>query len=332
MKAKVRKKAVLRKKKFYDYKRDGVTQSLLITWMTCRMRAKWFLEGWSSGKVRVALTFGTIVHGVLEHVYNLVRKKKITRIPNAKLISKIVKRVERQWLKENPGVDSRALEDLDMCCLIAEATLPEYFRFWWKKDSKEITWQRLEQKFSIPFVDKKGRKTLIRGKKDGVFGDDVLRLFETKTKSKINLSDLMDTLFFEFQVCLYLWAVKRTYKKTPKGVYYNIIRRSSLRKKKGESKLQFKNRIAEDVKKRPRFYFVRLKVAVTKKDMAVFESEFENIITEYIDWCEGKLGTYKNTSACSNKYGKCSSLGLCSKQDFSSYKKRKVVFRELEDM
>lgn len=318
--------------KFYDYVRDGVTQGLLSSFMTCRMKAKWFLDGWSSPKVSGALTYGTIIHGVLEQVYDLIRLKKLKELPDLKLIKKLVKDVELQWKKENPAANAEALDELDTCCLIAEATLPEYFKFWWKKDLKELEWRQLEQKFAIPYKTKDGRITIIRGKKDGVFGKKIIKLFETKTKSMVSVDDLIDTLWFELQVNLYLWAIKQTYKQVPEGVTYNIIRKTNIYMKKGESKLVYAKKVADDIKKRPKHYFIRLNVKITPQEMKEFEDNLEAMVVDFMNWCEGKSGTYRNTSACIGKYGRCSWLGLCSKKDFGAYKKRKTVFRELEDL
>lgn len=324
-------KTIKIEKKFYDPSRDGITQSLLISWMTCRYKAKWSLEGWSSTKISTPLTYGTIIHGVLERVYGLIKDKKLKIPPDKILIKKLTHQVEELWLEENPGAGSKAREELDFCLLVAEATLPEYFNFWKLEDFKKIQWRQLEQTFKIPYTAKDGRKTFLRGKKDGVIGSDVLRLFETKTKSQINTNDLLDTLGFEFQVHLYLWAIKRTYKKVPQGVKYNIIRRTGLQQKVNESKKEYAIRVIEDIKKRPSHYFMRLDIKITKQEMDNFEKELEEIIVDFLNWWEGKTGTYHNTSACIGKHGRCQWLPLCSKKDFGQFKKRKVVFKELEE-
>lgn len=318
--------------KFYDYEKHGITQSILKTWLSCRMKAKLSLEGWSHSRPSYALTYGTIVHGVLERIYDLIRLKKLTKIPSDILIIKMVKEVEIQWKKENPGNDFKMMEMLDDCCLMAEATLPSYFKFWWKTDFHKIQWRNLEQEFKIPYTTKKGDKTFIRGKKDGVYGVKYVKLFETKTKSQINIDDLIDTLWYEFQVNEYLWAVKKTYKVIPTGVTYNLIRKTSLKRYKAESKVQFLTRVKKDVEKRPDFYFMRLNIAVSEKDMKVFAEEFDSIIQEFIDWNKGILKTYKNTNQCNDKYGRCEFCGVCSRGDYSNLVKRKAVFKELEDL
>jgi PD-(D/E)XK nuclease superfamily len=319
-------------KEFYLPERDGVTQSLLKTFISCRKMAELSLNGWTTNRQSYALTYGTIIHAVLEIVYDGIRQKKIMAIPSEKSIQKITSGVELQWRKENPTKDPKTLMMLEECLTIAEATLPEYFKFWWKMDFKKIQWRNLEQSFKIPYTTSKGDKTFIRGKKDGVYGIKSIKLFETKTKSQVNLDDLIDTLWFEFQVNLYIWAIKKTYKQVPAGINYNILRKTSLTRHVSESLSEFGNRIRQDIKKRPEFYFIRLDITVQDRDMKIFEIELEKIVQEFIDWRKGKLATYRNTSECITKYGRCSYLNICSKGDYTGHYKRKMVFKELEDM
>lgn len=317
--------------KFYSPEKHGVTQSLLSSWKACRFKAMYSLNGYSPKKTSMGLTYGTIIHGVVEEIYKMIMEKKLSKKPSKTLIEKLVLRVEKKFKKENPNLDKDALEYLEESLMIAEATLPYYFRYWWKKDFEQYEWRALEQTFAIPYKTKDGRKTIIRGKKDGVYGTEAIRLFETKTKSMVNVGTIIDTLNFEFQVMLYLWAVKKQYKKTPQGVTYNIIRRTSLKKKKTESLVSFSRRIKDDVQNRPSFYFIRIHATITRKKMKEFEAELEQIICDYLDWCEGKSGHYKSTGQCIDKYGRCRWLSVCSKGDLSYFTKRKIVFKELED-
>lgn len=320
------------KTQFYDYKKDGITQGLLSTFMTCRQKARLFLEGWSKPHDSMGLTYGTIIHGVLEHTYEAIRTRELNAIPSTQRIKKYTNAVEKQWYKENPKATKYSLENLQISLLIAEATLPVYFEYWWKEDFKEIKWLKLEQKFSIPYKTKDGRKTLIKGKKDGIFGNPNIYLFETKTKSMLNEADLVDTLWFELQVNLYLWAIRKMYKQVPAGVNYNIIRRTCLPKKKSESMPLYAKRIVTDIKKRPDFYFIRLEIKIAKEEMDEWEKELEAMVVDFMNWYDGKVGHYKNTNSCITKYGRCEYLNICSEGKYQDYTKRSMVFRELEDM
>lgn len=322
---------MIKNKEFYSYERDGVTQSLLGTWLTCRQKAAWQLQGWTAPHTSAGLTYGTIMHGVLEHVYGMIQKKLLLKPPSELLIRKLLLKVEEQWRAENPRTTKYSLENLEISLLIAESTLPVYFDYWRKEDFKDIKWKALEQQFKIPYTTHDGRKTFIRGKKDGVFGNPSIKLFETKTKSMFNEDDLVDTLWFELQVNLYTWAMRKVYNKTPSGILYNIIRRSGLRRGKDETMASFAVRISKDIQKRPEWYFVRMEIKVDVNQMLKFENELEAMVFDFMDWWDAKeQKTYKNTHACIDKYGRCQFLDLCSDGNFSRYAKRKTVFNELE--
>lgn len=316
-------------KGFYKPERDGITQSLLHKFLFCRQQALWDLQGYSLRSPSFALTYGNIVHAVLEKVYEKIRLGKITKVPSSKLILKFTKEIEHQWVKENPRANQKALEFLELSLLIAESTLPIYFDYW-SKDLKSIKWEKIESSFKLPFKLQDGRKTFIRGKLDGAFRNPKLWLFETKTKMRIEEDSLVEYLGFELQVNLYIMALLEIERKQPSGVLYNIIRRTALRQGKKENLKQFALRISNDIKKRPEYYFIRLEIAFTKEDTLAFKNEFSALIKDFYDWFDGKVGHYKNTGNCEGKYGACEFLKAENKI-MAPYEKRKTVFKELED-
>lgn len=317
---------------FYNYERDGITQGLLIKFMSCRQEAKLFLQGWSpkSNKIPPALMYGTLTHGVLENVYDDIRTKKRKQPPSSKDIALYVRSQSTLYKKENPNMSNEGRSLLEYSSVVAESTLPSYFRRWWKQDSTKIVWKKMEHEFKIPYKTKDGRKTYLRGKIDGVFTNPRLRGFETKTASMINEGNLMDTLNFEFQNNMYLWALVRLFKVYPSGILYNMIRKTCLKLKKGENLIDFGTRLKKDAEKRPDFYFFRYEIGVSTSEIKAFEIELEGIVVDFMDWCEGKRPTYKNTSQCVRKYGACQMLQICSSGNYAGYEKRKQVFRELE--
>jgi len=117
---------------------------------------------------------------------------------------------------------------------------------------------------------------------------------------------------------------------SPSGVLYNVIRRPGLRLGKTETMPQFGKRIEKDILKRTDFYFFRFEVATDKSDIAKWSIEFEDMVTDFLDWWEGKCGHYKNTGSCVTKYGRCQFLGACAEGQFHTLMKRPRVFRELE--
>ena len=313
----------------YSVEKDGVTQGLLSTFLQCRQKAKWYLQGYSSKFVGMGLIYGTIGHAVLEKIYTDIQSRIIRSTPSEQIVHKYIKKVENLWLKENPRANKKSLEYLELSCLIAESTLPLYFQYW-AKDIKEMKWIKLEHEFKIPYQTSKGDKTILRGKMDGVFTNPKnLWLFESKFKSRIEDDDLMDTLPMDFQSLFYLYALKRSGKTSPSGFLYNIVRRIGLKQGKNETILQFAQRCVEDIRERPEFYFIRREVSIGKEEMTQFEEELDSIISEFVSWVKG-LDHYKNTNSCITKYGRCDYLNLCANRGFSSYIKRDKIFRELE--
>jgi len=312
--------------KFYNLEKDGVTQGCLSTFQACREKARLYLDGWSAKVESSALVYGTIGHAVLEDIYS----QKLGRIPTKQDVIKSVRKIEKVWWKEHKSPDPRTAQDLELALLVAEATLPDYFNFW-KKDFSRLKWVMVEGSFNEPIKLDDGTVVPVRGKIDGAFKSPNLWLFETKFKSMINEDDLVDTLPLDKQINVYLWALARKFKTTPAGVLYNIVRRTSLRQSKGESLLQFSKRIAEDIKARPTFYFIRLEISISKKEIETFEQELKGMVQDFADWTRGKVPHYKCSEMCVTKYGKCNYLPICSSGSTAGFTKREKVFRELED-
>lgn len=319
------------KEAFYDIERDGVTQGLLGTWLDCRQKARLFLQGYSLKSTNMGLTFGTIVHACLDTVYSDIQAGKLRRVPSVDAVKAVVAKAETQWRKEHTTADPKALEHLELALLLSEQVLPVYFEYW-KRDLQEIKWTGLEQLFSIPYTLSDGRKTRLRGRRDGDFlANKALNLFETKTKSFINEDDLVDRLPFDLQSNFYLHALRKQKQQLPTGMLYNLIRRPQLHQGKKESLPEFAKRCADDIRSRPDWYFTRLHLSISEREMDKFDGQLEDLLTDFYDWWQGESGHYMNTNQCETKYGRCDYLHMCAAKRMSYYYKRQVVFRELED-
>jgi hypothetical protein len=159
-------------------------------------------------------------------------------------------------------------------------------------------------------------------------------LFETKSKAYLGEKgegELADILPHELQSNIYLIFLWHLGKVLPKGLLYNIIRRPGLRQKKSESIVKFARRVAEDIRKRPEYYFIRIQMSVEKKDLERNELELHDMVGDFLLWWNGLAGHYRNSDACQNKYGACPMLPICARGDYSGFYKRKTVFRELAD-
>jgi len=325
--------------RFYDPERDGVTFSLLTTFKGCRERARLFLNGWTSRKNSLGQVFGGLCHGICQRMYEDVREGRLTSLPSPQYIKDVCRKVERIWKEENPRADAESLQYLEFSMILLEALMPEYFRYW-QKDFK-LLWERIESEFKVRFKverpDGRLMKTFIRGKMDGSYKRTTAGrpwLLETKTKSNLGErgeSDIADILPHELQVNIYLLNLWWLEKVLPEGLLYNIIRRPGLRQKKTESVVKFARRVAEDVRKRPEWYFIRMQMRVTKKDLERNELELRDLVSDFMLWWNGLAGHYKNSDACQNKYGTCAMLPICARGDYTGFYKREKVFRELAD-
>lgn len=328
------------KRPFYVMEEDGVTFSLLATFSECREKAKLYLDGWSSKRSGLAIVFGSIMHWLLQHIYDDIRIGKLRHVPapKSKYLTALLDEVEALWKVEHPIPDADSLEHFELTMLLVEAVIPLYCHHWHGDDFSKIQWQGTETVFGIPITvkDKAGRShaTVLRGKRDADFkyaGKKSIRLFETKTKSRISEDVLSDVLHYERQTAIYLSALRRETKTDPGGVLLNIIRRPALRQKVKETLPAFAARIVEDIQARAEWYFLRLEMRVDRTDLDRNDDEIEQLIADFILWHIGEAGHYKNSGACENKYGTCQYLGACARNDFGGLFKRDVVFRELED-
>jgi hypothetical protein len=329
--------------KSYDPSRDGVTFSLLSKFKNCREFARLYLKGWKPKSLGMGIVFGSITHSLFQQVYEDVRAGKLTKPPSTDYVKKHVAIVEKQWREDNPKADSESLERLEVTCIIAESVLPMYFQFW--AEDFKTTWNKPETEFRHAFqvehpFTRKTLKTFLRGKIDASFltKPNAARpwLFETKTKSRIGEqgeTNLTDILPHEMQVGIYLIILMINNKgKAPAGLLYNIVRRPSVKPKKNENLKAFAQRIIADVRKRPEYYFLRLRMTVDAQDLNIRYEELEDTVADFLMWWKGEIGHYKNSDYCENKYGTCSMLPICGRRDFSRHYRSDRIFSELEEV
>jgi len=327
--------------KSYNPERDGVTFSLLAKFKNCRELTRLYLKGWQPKQVPMYIVFGNITHSLFQKVYEDVRTGKMTKAPSTDYVKKHIAAIEKQWRIDNPKADGETLERLEITCAIGEAVLPMYFKFW-ERDFK-VKWNPPETEFKQPFTVEhpftgKKMNTFLRGKIDASFyekGQTRPWLHETKTKSRIGESgesNLTDILPHEMQVGIYLLMLQIISKgKVPAGLLYNIVRRPTSKPHKKESVQAFAQRIIADVRKRPEYYFLRLRMTVDKQDLFRRQQELEDTVSDFLLWWKGESGHYKNSDYCENKYGTCSMLPICGRGDYSRHYRTDRIFSELEE-
>ena len=315
----------------YSIEVNGVTQSLINNFLTCRMYAKLsILEGWSSLRPSGALSFGTLAHHVLEHVYGAVILDK-DAYPDPKdnsFINRLIDQSVTAYMREKgQRLGAGETTTLESHAGLLGVILPEYFKHW-KKNDLAKRWLSLEKEFEVKISDIK-----VRGKIDGVYkSNGKLFILDHKTKAYISEDTISGLLSFDLQMLLYLTATSMMSNIKPAGCLYNIIRRPNIKKGKKESSSQFLKRLGDDIRKRPEHYFIRYELAVVPSDLVEFKKEFEVILNEFRLWVTGKTPTYKNTQACAGKYGLCKYVNVCANGDYSGLYQKKQVSPELSDI
>lgn len=327
---------------FYDPARDGVTFSLLSTFLDCREKARRYLQGWSGGFQGFALVFGTITHRVMQEAYHPDTRPE--GVPTKAWVVGVLNAIEVRWREQNPRPRARDEEIMQEALAKAQAMLPAYFRYWREDFNPEhVTWLSVEQTFRIPYTarTRKGKvlKTFLRGKRDGSFSypsgrlSGRVRLFETKTRNHVDEQELLDTMTFNRQINLYLSALRSQTDRPPVAALQNIVRKPLLRQKTKEDWAQFSKRIEADVAARPDHYFTRMDMRVSPADIDRAEAELEDLVADFLQWWAGESGHYKNDKSCIVYGSRCPYLTLCGSEgkNFAGLEKRDVIFRELED-
>ena len=308
----------------YNCAKHGVTQGWLQSWLACRQKTRYYSELWSSLKESRNFWYGGVVHEALERLH------KMGEVPNDEDVKQIVEDCMATLYEELEKGRAKKddMEAAELLHVNVEVVVSAYVNHWSEDWSDRNHWVETEFEFNI---DVEG--VPLRGKIDGIVrrgkGNDNWWVFETKTRSQIS-DDLPRQLAVDFQSQVYQYAVARTYDTVPKGVYYNIVRNPGL--KLGSKTLpEHRERLAEDIEKRPDWYFRRFEIIGDPSDNKDFVNDLKKIIQEYKLWCQGLRPCYRNRGACySGGFFSCAYLDACISGNMIGYYKRDRLFPELE--
>lgn len=215
-----------------------------------------------------AMDYGTIFHKLIE-----LHAKLGKRFHKARVAAYMQK-----WVMARFG------EEAVLLAKIAIAEFEEY-RLWestlpvWEYVDQEVKFQ---ENFTLPPITfssdegnisvrvPKGIVIPLRGRIDElIMIDGKLWLQENKTKSRIDINSIINTIHRNIQVMFYATCIELKYGMPCAGVIYNVIRKPGQvqrtgRKNKtgiyvgGESDLQYVNRIVSEIRQDPKHYFTRL--------------------------------------------------------------------------
>lgn len=192
---------------------------------------------------------------------------------------------------------------------ICEAMLEGYFELYpeFENHSPEFMFE-MKARYPTKKGMRSSRTRTISGKIDDIiYEDDGVWLVEYKTSGVLDKS-YIDRLYIDSQVSFYMMALTRLGYK-PKGIIYRVLRKPSIKQKKGETVDQYIERLKADYKERKDFYYYETKLYRSTEDLEEFEKMlWHEIKQEEKSVNEGNI--FKHSVSCS-QYGSCPYLPLC---------------------
>lgn len=276
-----------------------VTQSMLQTFMRCRLKSKLYLARWEKdmkGK-KDAAHRGTLWHKVLELHYQ------------GKLdIEGFLGTVERHYTELDEQVR------LDFARTIGHM-FPVYQKFYQARDAK-IKRSHFESVFEYQIEG-----VLLSGKLDCLltFDKGSLYLEDTKTKGQIDdPQEYVKLLVNDFQMLTYCYVLRKMGYPV-KGCVHNIIRWPSH---KSEASL------LADLNKRPDHFFIRVPCDYSERQIESFG--IDTLIPVIREFSDDKMTPWKNTTQCAGTGGmKCEFLDMCSSGSTIGYSQTREFYKEL---
>lgn len=337
----LRKRALPAKRPLWDWT-QGITQSALDRFNSCREQfSLGYIEGMTSKGFSVALEFGTMIHIAIQQHGDPACKSSPQEIIDGVCASYHDSRVG-QLSKLDIATMSKTIA-------AAEAVFPLYCQTVGEDDKKQ-RFIAHEQYFEVPHQFPVGKglshSTInLRGVRDGAYRTgkaDYLGLFETKTKSNIDDNAIISGLRADLQTMFYLHSMRLSYNETPKEVLYNVIRRPGQKFLDRDTYATFKQRIIDDIKKRPTHYTRRYEVNVLQSDLDTFRDKvLDPSLRVMLHWWESvkdhPFDRFKspyhfvNLNALYTKYGPCQLYGLMVLGKRRDYYARSFPFPELEN-
>lgn len=304
--------------KFWDLYRDGLSQSLIQKFLSCRQQCRLeYFEGWTKQKQPLYFKFGTCVHWVLAEIYNE------GEYPSKDHIIGLIRKYERNYLQKN-AVDAADQKELDEIFMLAEYLLERYFMLY--DDDFKHKWMFTEKNFEVEFAGLK-----LRGRWDGGWIQNKrLVLVDHKCLSMIDEEGITDMLPCDIQVMVYLYAALQEFGVMPYEMNYNILRRPNFRQGK-KSDEEFKQHIIITINKDLLHYFKRIPIRITKDELLFWvKNQLTPIIDEIKRWYDSGCIGYTTPGNLITKYGRCSMFSAITKNDYSGLVKRQYPFEELD--
>ena len=270
-----------------------------------------------------ALAFGDMIHGALELWHTLPAD-------NHRLLA-VLDAVDSRF--PNRGIDARERA----CWHLARAMMLGYAERYVQEEFEVLHAEKeFEAEIRNPDTGRPSQTFTIAGKVDGIVrvGDE-LYLLEHKTASALT-SDYLDRLWTDTQIALYCFYLRQQGFPIV-GVIYNVLLKSRLQQRQGETDAEFearrtalaaKNKSGKSTAKRQEpetdeqfaarlheWYarpdaFHRERIYLSEDRLAMLQEEVWEITQQYLD-AKGRGKWLMNTSNCFSYQRPCEYLPYC---------------------
>jgi hypothetical protein len=269
------------------------------------------LKGYTSEIPSTTTFFGSLFHSAMEYLLGQVKDGKITEIIPRDLLSAVKYAQKKEESSYNDSATTGKESFLEALALLMPA-LEHYFKHWHEDfSSRKKTCLDVEKSFRVSIP---GSTIQMRGKRDGIFvnHDGAMWLLEHKTKSQISEDSLTQTIGRDFQNLLYIYTYYLETGRKLSGVLYDVVRKTSLKRKINESLSAYAVRIGEDTAIRPEFYFMRFEAVIPWPRVELFGESLSREVAKFETWWnQDESLDIENTSSCWAYNSACPYMGYC---------------------
>lgn len=223
----------------------------------------------------------------------------------------------KSWEILNPIIDGTAPDEQENWMIMAQTAMAMFeFMPDWMLDPQDRT--TVEKHFETTIFKTDNDRISYQGYIDRVVGNSMVR----ELKTTINPDMFIRYASVSPQVTGYVLGCQNELKLKINGVTFDLIRKPLLRKKQNEDTASFCNRIREDYRTRPDFYYRREHTYRSPKQIKQFEIDLKAIgidILGKLKVCEtnkevGAELFWRNHEACFSR-GECPYHKICFNKD-----------------
>lgn len=338
----------------------GLSVSAIEKWLECREQFRLErCQGFRGFVGKPAIDFGELWHWLLGRHYSSKHKRDIDPMKDLAVGCRLFEQVLR---RDNPSMSDKRRDAIQLHIAKTRALWPVYLEKYGEEDAKK-DWMHVEEEwefgYSLPPLKHVVRDNIkleevfkgnaefeksrtievvpgcvvnLRGIFDGLFRrDGRLWLLETKTKGRIDDSEIEDTLPFDIQTMTYLYACFRMFKEWPAGVSYNVIRnpQTEPHKRNAETLDEYVERLEGEVRKDEDHYFKRWELELGQEDIERYlDKQLDPILRDIQLWAYGFAPHYVHTKALNGKYGRCDMYDPITKGDFTGVERVAIKKKE----